>query len=129
MEMHIVVVLRSTAILLLAASLTVPAAAATAKKGKGTHGAIALNRDSKAVVAKFDLRAAGRNGRLQLIVPQAAIRASRVQPTTDPEEQDEGSPDLLWFRQMQSEVKSTAVKVTAVLPEMGGATATMELQK
>jgi flagellar motor switch protein FliM len=75
------------------------------------------HRDSKAVVAKFDLRAAGRKGMLQLVIPQTAIRASRVQQTASPEEQDEGSPDLLWFRQMQSEVKSTAVKVTAVLDE------------
>jgi flagellar motor switch protein FliM len=75
------------------------------------------NRYSKAVVAKFDLRAAGRSGRLQLVIPQSAIRASRVQPAASAEEQEEGSPDLLWFRQMQGEVKSTAVKVTAVLDE------------
>lgn len=75
------------------------------------------NRDSKAVVAKFDLRAAGRTGRLQLVIPQTAIRAARSQPTTSPDEQEEGSPDLVWFRQMQSEVKSTAVRVTAVLEE------------
>jgi flagellar motor switch protein FliM len=74
------------------------------------------HRDSKAVVAKFDLRAAGRSGRLQLVIPQSAIRASRVQPPPS-DEQDEDSPDLLWFRQMQGEVKSTAVKVTAVLDE------------
>ena len=75
------------------------------------------NRDSKAVVAKFDLRAAGRAGRLQLVIPQAAIRASRAQAAVALEEQDEGSPDVVWFRQMQSEVKNTAVKVTAVLDE------------
>ena len=75
------------------------------------------NRDTKAVVAKFDLRAAGRTGRLQLVIPQTAIRAARAQPEISPEDQDEGSPDVVWFRQMQSEVKSTAVKVTAVLDE------------
>jgi flagellar motor switch protein FliM len=75
------------------------------------------NRDSKAVVAKFDLRAIGRTGRLQLVIPQTAIRAARAQPDVSPEDQEEGSPDLLWFRQMQSEVKNTAVKVTAVLDE------------
>ena len=59
MEMRFVAVLRSTAIVLLAASLAVPAAAAPAKaKGKGTHGAIALNRDSKAVGYAYDFKAA-----------------------------------------------------------------------
>ena len=35
------------------------------------------SRDSKAVVAKFDLQAAGRAGKLQLIIPEAAVRSTR----------------------------------------------------
>ena len=52
------VALRTAAVLLLAASLAVPAAAAPAQKGKGSHGAIALNRDSKAVGYAYDFKAA-----------------------------------------------------------------------
>ena len=36
------------------------------------------HRDSKAVVAKFDLRAGGRTGRLQLVIPQSAVRSTRA---------------------------------------------------
>ena len=71
-------------------------------------------RDSKAVVAKFDLRAGGRSGRLQLIIPQSAVRAARTQPEAS---DDQREADAAWFRQMQGEIKSTEVKLTAVLEE------------
>jgi hypothetical protein len=50
-------VLRAIAISLLAAGMTVPAAAAEGGK-KGSHGAIAINRDSRAVGYAYDFKSA-----------------------------------------------------------------------
>lgn len=72
------------------------------------------SRDSKAVVAKFDLKAAGRAGKLQLIIPEAAVRSTRqVNAATA-----DGDPaQVSWARQMQQEIKSTTVTLMAILEE------------
>ena len=75
------------------------------------------HRDSKAVVAKFDLRAGGRTGRLQLVIPQSAVRSTRAQPSAEATSAEEGSPESGWFRQMQHEINNTEVKLTAILEE------------
>ena len=53
-------VIRAAIFLLLAAALAVPATAATSKgkKKSGVHGAIAVNRDSKAVGYAYDFKTA-----------------------------------------------------------------------
>ena len=48
------------------------------------------NRDSKAVVAKFELRAGGRTGRLQLVIPQSAVRSTRAQASAEATSVEEG---------------------------------------
>jgi hypothetical protein len=60
MEMRCVAVLPPIAVLLLAAGLAVPAPALCAAAGKktGTHGAIAVNRDSAAVGYAYDFKSA-----------------------------------------------------------------------
>ena len=72
------------------------------------------SRDSKAVVAKFDLKAAGRAGKLQLIIPEAAVRSrGSVNAATA-----DGDPAQVgWARQMQQEIKSTTVTLMAILEE------------
>jgi flagellar motor switch protein FliM len=75
------------------------------------------NRDSKAVVAKFDLRAGGQTGKLQLIIPQSAIRATRALPNADSDDQPTDTPETGLVLQMRQEIDNTAVKLTAILEE------------
>ncbi len=75
------------------------------------------NRDSKAVVARFELRAAGRVGRLQLVIPEAAVRATRTPTGAPGEEPSADSPEAGLYFQMQREIKKTDVQLTAILEE------------
>ena len=74
------------------------------------------DRDSKAVVAKFDLRAGSQTGRLQLIIPHAAVRSTRMAEVAGEEPQAD-SPESSLFRQMQQEINRTDVTLTAILEE------------
>jgi len=63
MEMRVIAMLRPIAALLLAAALANPGAPAQAKEpktshSKGAHGAIAVNRESKAVGYAYDFKTA-----------------------------------------------------------------------
>ena len=75
------------------------------------------NRDSKAVVAKFDLRAGEHTGKLQLIIPQSAVRATRALPSATSDEQSAEAPETGLVLQMRQEIDNTKVKLTAILEE------------
>lgn len=75
------------------------------------------NRDSKAVVAKFDLRAGEQTGKLQLIIPESAVRATRAVPNLAGDEQSGEAPEPALVLQMRQEIDNTAVKLTAILEE------------
>jgi flagellar motor switch protein FliM len=75
------------------------------------------HRDSKAVVASFELRTGGHIGKLQLIIPHSAVRATRAMPDGDREDSSAGAPETGLVLQMRQEIDNTAVKLTAILEE------------
>lgn len=74
------------------------------------------DRNDKAVVARFELKAVGRSGELKLIIPASAVRSTRNQ-AAHAGSAHAASAENGWFRQLQNEIRNTDVTLTAVLDE------------
>lgn len=75
------------------------------------------DRNSRAVVARFDLRAVDRSGELMLVIPQSAVQSTRSKAGEAAAQAPADPAANGWLRQMQNEIRNTEVTLTAVLDE------------
>jgi flagellar motor switch protein FliM len=72
------------------------------------------DRKSQAVVARFDLHAGGKTGGMQIVIPHSTVRSARARrEATD----EAGAHAGVWVSEMQNKIRTTDVKLRAVLEE------------
>jgi flagellar motor switch protein FliM len=94
---------------------SVPGINITFERLESDPGLVTIDdRKSQAVVARFELRAGGRSGSMCIVIPQSTVRSARARRDAAGEGDAQGG---VWVSGMQNKIRSTDVRLRAVLEE------------